>query len=97
MSKFEYVVFEGWDKLKLYAFKSKETSRIKQIKADKTQGPNTKSLNIMGQQGWELISTPLMGPQRLIFKKKFKIIEFILIYTSQLKPVPTYNHKINIS
>ena len=71
MSKFEYVVFEGWDKLKLYAFKSKETSRIKQIKADKTQGPNTKSLNIMGQQGWELISSPSgIGRANLIFKKK---------------------------
>ena len=70
MSKFEYAVFEGWERLMLHAFKLKETAKIKQIKADKTLGSNTKSLNIMGQQGWELISTPLMGPQRLIFKKK---------------------------
>ena len=71
MSKFEYAEFEGWERLMLYAFKSKETSRIKQIKADKTQGPNTKSLNIMGQQGWELISSPTgVGRVNLVFKKK---------------------------
>ena len=70
MSKFEYAEFEGWERLMLYAFRLKENAKIKQIKADKTLGSNTKSLNIMGQQGWELISTPLMGPQRLIFKKK---------------------------
>ena len=70
MSKFEYAVFEGWERLMLHAFRLKENAKIKQIKADETQSDNTKSLNIMGQQGWELISTPLMGPQRLIFKKK---------------------------
>ena len=41
-----------------HAFRLKETAKIKQIKADKTLGSNTKSLNIMGQQGWELISSP---------------------------------------
>lgn len=70
MSKFEYAVFEGWERLMLYAFKLKETPKIKKIKSDKTQGSKTQSLNIMGQFGWELISTPIMGPQVIIFKKK---------------------------
>ena len=70
MSKFEYAEFEGWGRLMLHTFRLKENAKIKQIKDDETQSDNTKSLNIMGQQGWELISTPLMGPQRLIFKKK---------------------------
>ena len=64
----------------LYAFKLKETSKIKKIKSDKTVGFKSQSLNIMGQFGWELISTPLMGPQTIIFKKKFKITEFIFIH-----------------
>jgi len=71
MSKFEYAVFEGWERLMLHAFKLKETAKIKQIKADKTLGSNTKSLNIMGQQGWELISSPTgVGRVNLVFKKK---------------------------
>ena len=70
MSKFEYAEFEGWGRLMLHTFRLKENAKIKQIKDDETHSDNTKSLNIMGQQGWELISTPLMGPQRLIFKKK---------------------------
>ena len=68
--RFEYIVFDGWEKLMLYAFKLKETSKIKKIKSDKTVGFKSQSLNIMGQFGWELISTPLMGPQTIIFKKK---------------------------
>ena len=71
MSKFEYVIFEGWEKLMLYAFRLKESAKIKQIKADNTKGSKTKSLNIMGQQGWELISSPTgVGRVNLIFKKK---------------------------
>ena len=50
MSKFEYAVFEGWERLISHAFKLKETAKIKQIKADKTL-PNTKSLNIAILQG----------------------------------------------
>ena len=70
MSKFEYVVLEGWDQLLEFTNLYKETAKIKQIKLDKKMGPKTKLLNIMGQHGWELISTPIMGPQTLIFKKK---------------------------
>ena len=71
MSKFEYAEFEGWERLMLHAFRLKENAKIKQIKADETQSDNTKSLNIMGQQGWELISSPSgIGRANLIFKKK---------------------------
>ena len=68
-----YVLNKFFHYLCIYLFRkeiNRENAKIKQIKADETQSNNTKSLNIMGQQGWELISTPLMGPQRLIFKKK---------------------------
>ena len=47
--RFEYIVFDGWEKLMLYAFKLKETSKIKKIKSDKTVGFKSQSLNIMGQ------------------------------------------------
>tara|TARA_B100000214_G_scaffold370106_1_gene344210 strand:+ start:7823 stop:8041 length:219 start_codon:yes stop_codon:yes gene_type:complete len=71
MSKFEYAEFEGWERLMLHEFRLKENAKIKQIKDDETQSDNTKSLNIMGQQGWELISSPTgVGRVNLVFKKK---------------------------
>ena len=73
MSKFEYIAFggkhDGWEKLSVYANKLKETPKIKQIKSA-NNGLLTKTLNIMGQHGWELITVPQVGPQLLIFKKK---------------------------
>ena len=70
MSKFEYIALEGWEQLSKFVNLYKETAKIKQIKLDKKIGPKSKNLNIMGQHGWELISTPIMGAQTLIFKKK---------------------------
>ena len=70
MSKFEYSVFEGWKNLEVFADSYKGNTKIKQIKSNKKLGPKSKVLNIMGQHGWELISTPIMGAQTLIFKKK---------------------------
>tara|TARA_B100000963_G_C22625457_1_gene672092 strand:+ start:152 stop:367 length:216 start_codon:yes stop_codon:yes gene_type:complete len=70
MSKFEYVVLEGWENLQIFADSIKGNAKIKKIKSNKKLGPKSKLLNIMGQEGWELISTPIMGAQTLIFKKK---------------------------
>ena len=55
----------------LYSFRLKENPKIKKIKADATQGSTMQSLNIMGQHGWELISSPSgVGKVYFIFKKK---------------------------
>ena len=78
MSKFEYMAFNGWTNLSVYANKLKETPKIKQIKKPKQvvggiemlMGPQSIALNIMGQHGWELISVPQIGKFLLVFKKK---------------------------
>ena len=46
MSKFEYNAFEGWEQLSKFVNLYKETTKIKQIKLDKTIGQKTKNLNI---------------------------------------------------
>ena len=94
MSKFEYVVLEGWDQLSEFTNLYKETAKIKQIKLDKKIGPATKLLNIMGQHGWELISTPIMGAQASV-KKMEKIKSYLDLPKNEgAKPLLIFKKKI---
>ena len=56
MSKFEYVVFSGIQEVEEFASSLPRNTKIKKILIDKTLGPSSKALNIMGQEGWELVS-----------------------------------------
>ena len=94
MSKFEYRAFEGWEQLSNFVNLYKETTKIKQIKLDKTIGPISKNLNIMGQHGWELISTPIMGAQASVEKKE-KIKSYLDLPKKEgAKPLIIFKKKI---
>lgn len=56
MSKFEYVAFYGIQEVEKFANSLPRNTKIKKILIDKTLGPSSKALNIMGQEGWELVS-----------------------------------------
>lgn len=56
MSKFEYVAFHGIQEVEKFANSLPRNTKIKKILIDKTLGPGSKALNIMGQEGWELVS-----------------------------------------
>ena len=94
MSKFEYRAFEGWEQLSIFVNLYKETAKIKQIKLDKTIGPISKNLNIMGQHGWELISTPIMGAQASVEKME-KIKSYLDLPKKEgAKPLIIFKKKI---
>ena len=94
MSKFEYVALEGWEQLSKFVNYYKETPKIKQIKLDKKLGPKSVNLNIMGQHGWELISTPIMGAQASVEKTE-KIKSYLdLPEKDGAKPLLIFKKKI---
>ncbi len=94
MSKFEYVALEGWEQLSKFVNYYKETPKIKQIKLDKKLGPKSANLNIMGQHGWELISTPIMGAQASV-KKMEKIKSYLDLPKNEgTKPLLIFKKKI---
>ena len=97
MSKFEYIVLEGWEQLSKFVNLYKETAKIKQIKLDikkKKIGPKSANLNIIGQHGWELISTPIMGAQASV-KKMEKIKSYLDLPKNEgAKPLLIFKKKI---
>jgi len=72
MSKFEYVVFSGIQEVEEFASSLPRNTKIKEILIDKTLGPRSKTLNIMGQEGWELVSVGInnLDVAHFIFKRK---------------------------
>lgn len=72
MSKFEYVVFHGIKEVEKFANSLPRSTKIKKILIDKTLGPLSKALSIMGQEGWELVSVGInnLDVAHFIFKRK---------------------------
>ena len=72
MSKFEYVVFSGIQEVEEFASSLPRNTKIKEILIDKTLGPRSKTLNIMGQEGWELVSVGInnLDVAHFIFRRK---------------------------
>jgi len=72
MSKFEYAVFHGIKEVEKYANSLPRSTKIKKILIDKTLGPLSKALSIMGQEGWELVSVGInnLDVAHFIFKRK---------------------------
>ena len=71
MSKFTYSYFQGWNELVEWTNSKKENTNIRKLKKMGLK-PEVLALNIMGQEGWELISTPIMGAQTIVLKKNLK-------------------------
>ncbi len=70
MSKFNYAFYESWPDLIKWTNSIKDTTAIKKLKKMNLT-PEVLALNIMGQDGWELVSSPIgVGRLNLIFKKK---------------------------
>jgi len=72
MSKFEYAVFHGIKEVEKFANSLPRSTKIKKILVDKTLGPLSKALSIMGQEGWELVSVGInnLDVAHFIFKRK---------------------------
>jgi hypothetical protein len=72
MTKFEYAVFHGIKEVEKFANSLPRSTKIKKILIDKTLGPLSKALSIMGQEGWELVSVGInnLDVAHFIFKRK---------------------------
>jgi len=72
MSKFEYAVFHGIKEVEKYANSLPRSTKIKKILIDKTLGPLSKALSIMGQESLELVSVGInnLDVAHFIFKRK---------------------------
>lgn len=72
MTKFEYTVFHGIKEVEKFANSLPRSTKIKKILIDRTKGPLSKALSIMGQEGWELVSVGInnLDVAHFIFKRK---------------------------